>query len=104
MNDKTLESKALTAIQYHAKMGGWSETFSKVVITSPSWQIVRDKNTNSIIGRIVVAACVAKWPKGNCTYQYFSFMQDHQGGGKYLDALRVYSTGYKVLIDCSSIK
>ena len=104
MTNAALEQKIVEAIQRFGKAAGWETKFTKAIITSPTWQTVTDPATGAIRGRMVEAACIAKWPKGDCGYQYFTFIQEHQGGGKYAEGIRRYSTGYRAAIDCKNIK
>ncbi|OJJ19982.1 hypothetical protein BKI52_16020 [marine bacterium AO1-C] len=104
MTNASLEQKALEAIQRFGKAAGWDTKFVKAIITSPTWQTVTDPATGAIKGRMVEAACIAKWANGDCGYQYFTFIQEHQGGGKYAEGIRRYSTGYRSAIDCKNVK
>ncbi|HAS43457.1 MAG TPA: hypothetical protein DCS93_23455 [Microscillaceae bacterium] len=104
MNNPALNKQVLQAIQRFGQAGGWKETFHKVVITSPDWQTITHESTGNIMGRMIEAACAAKWPDGHCTYQYFYFVQDHQGGGKYSQTVRRHATGRQYTIDCQKIK
>lgn len=83
MRNQDFEQKIVAAANHHARRESWKETFTKAIITSNDWGIIRRKYTGAITGRILEAACVAKWPDGHCTYQYFNFEQAYTGGGKY---------------------
>ena len=104
MTDPALEQEILKTIQRFSDAAGWNVQFKKVVITLPTWQTLIDPNTGAIRGRIIEAACTAKWPNRDCGYQYFTFIQEHQGGGKYAEGLRRYSSGYRAAINCQNIK
>ena len=100
--DRELARECLLAIQRWGHAAKWKEKFSKAILTTTNWAIVRD-DYNNIIGRIVEAACVAKWPDGRCSYQYFTFIQDYEGGGQYAGTVRRYSTGRQYTINCNKI-
>ncbi|HAS40847.1 MAG TPA: hypothetical protein DCS93_10225 [Microscillaceae bacterium] len=104
MTNAALEQKIVEAIQRFGTAAGWDTQFTRAIITSPTWQTVTDPTTGAIKGRMIEAACVGKWSNGDCGYQYFTFIQEHQGGGMYAEGLRRYSTGYRVPIGCNNIK
>jgi hypothetical protein len=102
-DDTNLESKMLTAIREHAKSGGWEEDFKKIVVTSSEWTVVRNSATGIILGRYREGAACAKWPDGHCTFQYFDFWQDEQGGG-YSNSVQYYAVGDQFTCNCDDIK
>ncbi|OJJ18657.1 hypothetical protein BKI52_23910 [marine bacterium AO1-C] len=105
MNNKDYEQRLLRFFKKSVESGRWKKrTFVKVIITSPEWRIKRHKQTGVILQRLLSVASVAKWPNGDCTYQFHEFKQDYTGGGQYQKKLwfkRTLSEPKKVL--CSKV-
>ncbi len=99
MVDSKLEAKILKTIQEHAKSQGWDENFVKAIISENEWEIRRNALTGVVTDRIITAACVAKWPDGHCSYQYFYFRQDFDGTG-YQENLKYHAAGQQYHTPC----
>ena len=97
MTDKNLTADIVKA--YKAK--GYTETPGEVRILSPTWEIVRNKNTGIVTNR-GIGALVATTENGKCSYQTFTFYQDYDGSS-YQNYLYLYSTGAKYDIPCGCI-
>jgi hypothetical protein len=99
MNDPELEASILKALNNHAKKEGWKETFTKVVIKSEDWTMVRNKYTSVIISRLVEVIGFATWPNGECTGQLFDMAQEHNGSD-FQKSLYVRGFGDRENYDC----
>lgn len=99
MDDPVLAEKCLKKTIAHAKSQGWKETFTEVKIIDEDWSTIRHPKTGIVTGRIINIAAKATWPDGHCTYQEFSFIQDHDGTN-YMNAVQFYGVGNQTTIDC----
>lgn len=79
MENSELESQILTCINSVKDNMDWDEVFYKVKIASNEWHEVRDRNTNELIEKYVIAYCFASWPNGDHTVQQFSFKKYFDG-------------------------
>lgn len=83
---------------------GWTDKFSKAIITSANWTIEKNQLTGTILYRYVGVVGITKAPDGKCFYQEFTFRQDYSGGGSYESAVKYNSYGGKREIGCDKIK
>lgn len=98
-DDPELSAKILKAAQRHASNNSWKETFVDAKIVSPSWYMQRHEVSGVLLGRAISGAVKATWPDGHCTYQTFSFFEEHDGS-QFTGDVRLYSIGDQYTIDC----
>ena len=101
-SDPALEAKMVAFTNKYGTSNGWTEKFSKAIITS-DWQTIRNENTGVILGRECEAAMCATWPDGHCTFQLIGFKEDYDGSA-YSSQLIWGGVGEQSDVDCSRIK
>ena len=99
MSNPGLESQMVTV----ANKLGWAEKFSKALITSENWTIVKNSLTGAILYRYIAGVCTTKSAEGKCYYQEFTFRQEYAGGG-YSSNLTYGSYGGKQELGCDKLK
>ncbi len=77
----------------------------KMIIISPSWQVVRHEITGVILNRYLATRSVVREEEGYCRTRYALFVQDYNGGGYG----KTYATGTSgatddYVIDCAKVK
>lgn len=102
MSDPYVESDILMQLQSIARQEGWDEEFQSVYLAS-DFQVMED-SYGYIEGKGVAAVATAKWPDGRCSYQYFNFYYQYEGGGQYSNVLLYYGHGIRGFVPCEKIE
>jgi|JI10StandDraft_1071094.scaffolds.fasta_scaffold187395_1 hypothetical protein len=102
MGDDALRAESLSALQAVAQRQSWREAFQALLITDTAWSIVRHRLTGFPLGRRVTGWGYARWPAGYCTFQQFSFRQEHDGSD-FSGAVRHEGTGPQFFVPCEAI-
>lgn len=99
MSNPALESQMVAV----ANKLGWADHFSKALITSENWTIVKNSLTGAILYRSIGGVCTTTSADGRCYYQEFTFQQDYTGSG-FSSTLKYGSYGGKKELGCDKIK
>lgn len=100
MKNPGLEQQGLKLVNDKATKEGWKEKYTKAIIISDDWEIVKNQYTSEIIERKIYMLLYGEWPDGKCKVVDFGFKQDYAGGGKYTDKLQYNGIGSMKLIIC----
>lgn len=100
MDDDEIEAMMVEAANSQARYASWKEVFSKAIIISDDWTIIRHSLTNKILSRTLSGKLLAKWPDGHCTYQTFSFNEEYDGTN-YVGKMKLGTIGGQYQCDCS---
>lgn len=100
MVNATLEQQAVKLVNAKATEEGWKEKYTKAIIESTDWGIIKNEYTGAIIKRRIDMQLYGVWPDGKCKTVGFGFEQEYSGGGNY-GALKYTGIGdmYQVICD-----
>ncbi|MCU0425702.1 MAG: hypothetical protein MUF71_08775 [Candidatus Kapabacteria bacterium] len=96
----SIDALFIHAFNREAKEKEWEAIITGVVLTSPDWEEVNDKNTQEILGRTRTATILAKGEEGRCiVFEQYTIFQAYKNGS-FIGKPRGYSFSPSKDIDC----
>ncbi len=98
----SIDALFIHAFNREAKEKEWEAIITGVVLTSPDWEEVNDKNTQEILGRTRTATILAKGEEGRCiVFEQYTIFQAYKNGS-FIGKPRGYSFSPSKDIDCNN--